>query len=64
LRKAAEEELERKGKEAERHQKNAGMLEQEIDRIRKECSRALEMERFKIKKLEETLQEKGTLAVN
>jgi hypothetical protein len=40
------------------------MLEQEIDRIRKECSRALEMERFKIKKLEETLQEKGTLAVN
>lgn len=35
------------------------MLEQEIDRIRKECSRVLEMERFKMKKLEETLQEKG-----
>lgn len=30
-----------------------------MDRMRKECARVVEMERFKVKKLEETLQEKG-----
>jgi hypothetical protein len=35
------------------------LLEQEMDRMRKECARVVEMERFKAKKLEETLQEKG-----
>jgi hypothetical protein len=43
-------------KEAEKQKKCISMLEVEVDRIKKECYKILEMERFKLKKLEETLQ--------
>jgi hypothetical protein len=36
--------------------RNNGLLEKEIERIKKECIRLVEMERFKMKKIEETLQ--------
>jgi hypothetical protein len=43
----------------EKERKNGKTMQQEIERIKKECYKILEMERFKQKKLEEIIQEKG-----
>ena len=41
-----------------------GLLEQEQERTKKECGRLLEAERFRAKRLEESLIEKGTLVLS
>lgn len=57
-------ELERAQKESEKHQSNVRFMEEEIDRIKKECFRLLESEKYQNKKLEETLQEKCIRLLN
>jgi hypothetical protein len=56
--------LEKSQKEGEKYRKNVVFLEGELERIRKECMKLLEIEKFRVKKLEETIQEKGILHYN
>jgi chromosome segregation ATPase len=49
-------ELERQKREEEKSRGNVKFMEQEMERIKKECVRMVETEKFKNKKLEETLQ--------
>ena len=45
-------ELERTKKDLEKSKKNTAFMEEEMERIRKECFKLLETEKFKTKKLE------------
>lgn len=47
-------------KEGEKLRNKVGFMEQEIERIKKESFKMIEIEQFRARKLEENLQEKGT----